>query len=30
MFEESEDKPLAGMDRAWEYWCYRAGVPFTT
>lgn len=28
MFHESEDKPLAGMDRAWEYWCHRAGVPF--
>lgn len=28
MFEETEDKPLAGMDRAWEYWCHRAGVPF--
>lgn len=20
--------PLAGSDRAWEYWCYRAGVPY--
>ncbi len=28
MFEETADKPLAGMDRAWEYWCHRAGVPF--
>jgi ribulose-5-phosphate 4-epimerase/fuculose-1-phosphate aldolase len=28
MFDDVEDKPLAGMDRAWEYWCHRAGVPF--
>jgi ribulose-5-phosphate 4-epimerase/fuculose-1-phosphate aldolase len=21
-------KPLVGLDRAWEYWCYRANVPF--
>ena len=26
MFDDVEDKPLAGMDRAWEYWCHRAGV----
>ena len=21
-------QPLAGSDRAWEYWCHRAGVPY--
>jgi len=26
--EEIDDKPLLGIDRAWEYWCDRAGVPF--
>lgn len=23
-----DDRPLMGLDRAWEYWCQRAGVPF--
>lgn len=23
-----DDRPLLGIDRAWEYWCHRAGVPF--
>jgi len=27
-FEAIGDKPLAGVDRAWEYWCSRAGVPY--
>jgi ribulose-5-phosphate 4-epimerase/fuculose-1-phosphate aldolase len=22
------EKPLRGIDRAWEYWCYRAGETF--
>lgn len=22
------EKPLRGIDRAWEYWCYRANEPF--
>lgn len=26
--DEVEGKPLQGLDRAWEYWCDRAGVPF--
>jgi ribulose-5-phosphate 4-epimerase/fuculose-1-phosphate aldolase len=28
MFDEADDKPLVGIDRAWEYWCHRAGLPF--
>jgi HCOMODA/2-hydroxy-3-carboxy-muconic semialdehyde decarboxylase len=28
MFDDADDKPLVGIDRAWEYWTYRAGVPF--
>jgi len=24
----SDDKPLGGLDRAWEFWCYRAGMRF--
>jgi ribulose-5-phosphate 4-epimerase/fuculose-1-phosphate aldolase len=28
MFDAADDKPLVGIDRAWEYWSYRAGVPF--
>lgn len=23
-----DDRPLMGIDRAWEFWCQRAGVPF--
>lgn len=23
-----DDRPLMGIDRAWEYWCHRAQVPF--
>lgn len=28
MLDAADDKPLVGIDRAWEYWAYRAGVPF--
>jgi HCOMODA/2-hydroxy-3-carboxy-muconic semialdehyde decarboxylase len=28
MVRAAPDKPMAGLDRAWEYWCHRAGVPF--
>jgi ribulose-5-phosphate 4-epimerase/fuculose-1-phosphate aldolase len=28
MLNVDPDKPLIGLDRAWEYWCYRAGMPF--
>jgi ribulose-5-phosphate 4-epimerase/fuculose-1-phosphate aldolase len=28
MLEVKPDKPLIGLDRAWEYYCHRAGVPF--
>ncbi len=26
--DEIEDKPLVGVDRAWEYWCSRSGLPY--
>lgn len=26
--DDIEDKPLVGVDRAWEYWCSRAGIPY--
>lgn len=28
MLEIKPDKPLIGLDRAWEYYCHRANVPF--
>jgi ribulose-5-phosphate 4-epimerase/fuculose-1-phosphate aldolase len=28
VFDEAEGRPLQGIDRAWEYYCYRAGVPY--
>ena len=28
MLKAEPDMAMAGIDRAWEYWCYRAGVPF--
>jgi HCOMODA/2-hydroxy-3-carboxy-muconic semialdehyde decarboxylase len=28
MLDGVEGQPLQGIDRAWEYYCYRAGVPY--
>ena len=28
MLRAEPDTAMAGIDRAWEYWCHRAGVPF--
>ncbi|HVY57364.1 MAG TPA: class II aldolase/adducin family protein [Xanthobacteraceae bacterium] len=28
MLRVDPNRPLIGLDRAWEYWCYRAGMPF--
>ena len=28
MLEDVEGQPQQGIDRAWEYYCYRAGVPY--
>ncbi len=28
MYVEAEGQPLQGIDRAWEYWCYRAGMQY--
>ena len=26
--DHCDERPLLGIDRAWEYWCHRAGMPF--
>lgn len=28
LMDELDNKPLAALDRAWEYWCQRAGVEY--
>ncbi|HUK58488.1 MAG TPA: class II aldolase/adducin family protein [Stellaceae bacterium] len=28
VFDEAEQRPLQGIDRAWEYYCHRAGMPY--
>lgn len=28
MMDGLDDKPLGGRERAWEYWCVRAGMPY--
>jgi len=28
LWDRLEGKPLVGLDRAWEYWCRRAGVEY--
>jgi HCOMODA/2-hydroxy-3-carboxy-muconic semialdehyde decarboxylase len=28
LLDTADEKPLRGIDRAWEYWCHRAGEPF--
>jgi ribulose-5-phosphate 4-epimerase/fuculose-1-phosphate aldolase len=28
MLDAEEGKPQQGVDRAWEYYCYRAGMPY--
>jgi HCOMODA/2-hydroxy-3-carboxy-muconic semialdehyde decarboxylase len=28
LIDTADRKPLGGIDRAWEYWCYRAGMEF--
>jgi ribulose-5-phosphate 4-epimerase/fuculose-1-phosphate aldolase len=28
LLDTADRKPLGGIDRAWEYWCARAGMPF--
>ncbi len=28
MLDDQEGRPQQGIDRAWEYYCYRAGMPY--
>jgi hypothetical protein len=28
MLNAPPGKPQFSLERAWEYWCHRAGVPF--
>ena len=28
LMDDLDNKPLAALDRAWEYWCQRAGVEY--
>jgi hypothetical protein len=28
MLDAEEGKPQQGIDRAWEFYCYRAGMPY--
>jgi ribulose-5-phosphate 4-epimerase/fuculose-1-phosphate aldolase len=28
LIDTADRKPLGGIDRAWEYWCHRAGMTF--
>ncbi|MGH7090956.1 MAG: class II aldolase/adducin family protein, partial [Stellaceae bacterium] len=30
MLDDVEGQPQQGIDRAWEYFCYRAGVAYTS